>query len=1100
MKVKPTLFIALGGTGAEIALRLRRRILAHKWGGDATPVHLERIDEFPLAQFIYYDLDAGRNNSYLLNPKELRCQFSHSEELLRHLDLSKYLQSEEEYAKYPLIAEWLPLSPKMVRELGLGLTRWFPSRLLSRLYFFDNYRHLKDMIRDKLDSLLFGVSSRSATDRLDLISDPGSLRVVVIASTAGGTGSGSFLDMGYLAKQLSKRAAMGSSVVDLMLLLPGGYCGHAKARCEANTYAALMELEACMGAGPSFVRGWNSDMCDELPVRPYDNIFLLDTANLARKETARVTDIFDMVADTLFEDFFSSEFSSRKRSVSVNQCQHTMMPFTVPVDASKYGDMKMNYSKAYSSCGMAVIGTGMERLRYEIAREHAGEMLKVFFGVAQETGEGRESMAPTPDDARNLLKKHVYCDTDTIRISYQFCGDAALYKEGNEIRTLKLVDQLLIDGDKPILGDLHNPIDKTLDEIIASPAKEQRLLRFDELMSKLDSWDFDFAARVQAHRKALFQHLIGDDSGLVTALWAAVDNRENGGIEYSIQLVERIKEYIENGATGLLRDMEAAKKWFSGLTQKLRGEELLFLEDHYMQTQGGFFRSLKARHAEAKLRQMGEALRWFVEARLREIACGEAVILLKDLSSWLGERQDSAERTGRTRWSEDSFAGKLADYQNLVSDLVSGLSADTGRDRGNIESGNPMIHVVKASTAELEAARNMSPEMAMEMTKSVFDNLGGSRAILERLENEPFTVELVGQLRNLALSRLPVLGRGDENPLFRTLEEMPSEERRTLFQNCLEKAMPWVDANTEGLWSVNPIQYVCLVGVQGAQVFERKFGEEFRSALPVSSGITPHQIQFYESAEPGKLTCYVELSGMPFAALRQLPGWRASYDEESGNVPVHLHKDRSLFKHPLPPTSGELDRLAEHFSLFIQGIVFGVLTPQQSDGHFECLYYLSSEGQKLSIGNERLMRMQGVSPYHFPILQSQVSAFLKKAATPSHLAGLAALYDYYAEQVYPPRIMRDDRGMEYSQDSFARVLCRKLAYEARQSLEEKSPDAGDDLIVRLKDTMESWTEVIEGSGADVYQYEVGRAHVAKRRVKTEFSLTGWLEGPTDVEP
>lgn len=32
-RLRPTLFIALGGTGKEIALRLRRRILLHDWGG-----------------------------------------------------------------------------------------------------------------------------------------------------------------------------------------------------------------------------------------------------------------------------------------------------------------------------------------------------------------------------------------------------------------------------------------------------------------------------------------------------------------------------------------------------------------------------------------------------------------------------------------------------------------------------------------------------------------------------------------------------------------------------------------------------------------------------------------------------------------------------------------------------------------------------------------------------------------------------------------------------------------------------------------------------------------------------------------------------------
>lgn len=38
-KIRPTLFIALGGMGMEIALRVRRRILTHAWGSsDVTAI------------------------------------------------------------------------------------------------------------------------------------------------------------------------------------------------------------------------------------------------------------------------------------------------------------------------------------------------------------------------------------------------------------------------------------------------------------------------------------------------------------------------------------------------------------------------------------------------------------------------------------------------------------------------------------------------------------------------------------------------------------------------------------------------------------------------------------------------------------------------------------------------------------------------------------------------------------------------------------------------------------------------------------------------------------------------------------------------------
>jgi len=108
MKITPTLFIALGGAGAEIALRLRRRILTHTWGNADNRVTLDSLDQFPIAQFIYYDLDFGT-----VEPSS----FSDNEKLISNLDLNKYFQTDGELHRYPIIDSWFPITRKMVLEL-----------------------------------------------------------------------------------------------------------------------------------------------------------------------------------------------------------------------------------------------------------------------------------------------------------------------------------------------------------------------------------------------------------------------------------------------------------------------------------------------------------------------------------------------------------------------------------------------------------------------------------------------------------------------------------------------------------------------------------------------------------------------------------------------------------------------------------------------------------------------------------------------------------------------------------------------------------------------------------------------------------------------
>jgi hypothetical protein len=1121
--VWPTLFMAIGGTGMEISLRVRRRLLNYIWGRSDSPVRIANLTEFPLVQFIYFDLSAvsttESGQSAVTDPLADLVKFTDEEKLIFKLDMDKYLRTDGELNTYPYIASWFPLTRKKALELGIDPTKGAGQiRALSRLYFFDKYIALRRMIEDKIRTLLAGVSVKEKTERLKLEVEPASLRVVVIASTAGGTGAGSFLDMGYLAKRLARQQLLGAKV-DLCLMLPSGYAGHGKSRTEANTYAALMELEACIGQGIKFVTQWKDGEDPELPSKPYDEVFLFDTGNLALKKTAKATDLFDMVADILFEDFTSADFANWKRSIAPNQSQYKIDSFSPPIDAQKYGKMKMMYSKAYSAFGQSIIDTQLEQRREEIACGQVNDMLKVFFGIASDAGSGREVPPPSPDDGRALLKEDVYCGKENFKLAYKFAASKAAlpYEEGLEFAVHKLVDLLLYDGDKPMLGHLYDRINRAIDEIRISTEKDQRLPRVDKLRNELDrdlgieGGATDAGAggiedAIRARRKFVFQDLTADNSGLLKALWAAVDNKEKGGIDYTIQLVERIKDCIENDATGILRDMEAAKIWFSGLCEKLREGELQVLRDDIGRTKGGTFLGTKKDYAEDILTNIGETIRWYVEARLREIACREATNLLKELSAWLGEHQGLDEKTNRKRWSPHSFAGKLAGYERLVVEIMTSMNEEVIRTREATKQGHAAYQIVRASTAELDAARKLDPKKAMEWAKSVFDNLGGSRAIFQKLEQDVSRAELIAQLRSLALTKLPAIGAGQDNPLIKALEEMTESERRPLFQHCLDMAMPWVEANLEGIWTVNPDQYSCVIGVSGAELFEKKFGDEFKTAIPARARMTTKKVNFYETGVSGKLTCYVELSGVPLPALNLLSNWRDSYNEEVKKIPVHTHRDKTLFIHPMAPSSGALDRLAEHFKLYIQGVVFGVLK-LRVDSPEERLYCLTVSGEELSVGNERTIRMEGIASEHLVYLQKKVTDALDRIKTTAQYAGLVALYDFYTKCVYPPYKIQNEDKVEILAEGFANVLCANLGEEARKAMKKKSMAAGVDtngLIARMKGTededrwenfeiLDKWTEEIEGSDTDVYENEVGKSHIPKRILRREFFKPGWLE-------
>jgi hypothetical protein len=1112
-KVRPTLFIGVGGTGMEISLRVRRRLLNYIWGDAETPVRLASLTEFPLAQFINFDLavdattESGR--SAKTDPLAKLVQFTDEEKLIFPLDLNKFIRSEGELNSYPHIASWFPLTPGKVKALGIDPSQGAAQiRSLSRLYFFDKYQPTKRAIEEKISLLLAGVSSKEKTERLHLELEPASLRVVVIASTAGGTGAGSFLDMGYLASRLAKKL-LPKARVDLCLMLPSGYSGVGKSRTEANAYAALMELESCTGRGLQFVKEWEkNEVLDDLPLKPYDEVFFFDTGNLALKKTKEATDVFDMVADILFEDFTSAEFAGWKRQITVNQSKFKIEPFAPDVDA-KYGSMKLIYSKAYSSFGQSIIDTQLEQKRDEVVCSQVNAMLKIFFGLASDTEDGFAVPPPTPEEARNLLKEHVYCTNQMFTVGYDFNSDATPYKKGLEYRYIQMVDQLLFDGDRPLLGALHEKINKGIDDILASSEKDQRLPLVDKLLNQInrdigleggatDAGASGLVQAIEARSQMVFNLLKDEKSTLLKALWAAVDNKEKGGLDYTIQLIEQVKDAIENDATGLLRDLESAQQWFSGLCAKLQGSELQVIREHIGQARGKGLFGLggnKEAYAEAKLQQLGEAVRWYTEAHLRAVACDKSAELLRDFSVWLGEHKGIDQKTNRKRWSQASFAGKLGGYERLVGEIMAGMNEEILRTQEASKKGHAAYQVVKVATKDLETARRLDPQRAMEWARSVFDNIGGSRIIFQKLEDETTRSELLGQLRNISLSRLPSTGTGDNNPLIQALRDMDSTGRRPLFQNCLDMAMPWVEANLEGKWKVDSDQYYCIVGVKDAKLFDKEFGDEFRAALPACTRMGAGKIKFYETGLSGKLTCYVELSGIPITAFTLLSSWRASYNDESKKIPVHTHKDKTLFVHPMAPSATVLDRLAADFKIYILGIILGALKERKTESTGR-VYCLNLFGESLSIGNERTIRMEGIAPDYLGPLKDKLRDARGKITSIMQYAGFAALLDFYASSVYPPAKIQHDDHVDVLLDGFCRVLCQDLHNEELQKLHKKAAAIQGDtteMIGVLKDNMSLWTDEIEGSESDADSAEVGSSHGPKRILKLEFFQPGWLE-------
>ena len=201
--IRPTLYIGIGGTGKEIILRLRRRILQTLWNGK----RIDSLDSFPVTSFYYIDTYTGKalvddknretdndeNNDEGLGKDPLipLIELSPESDCLqkeKKADFEKYFTSEIE--RYPHIKEWLPEGELKEIDPSEGAGQ---VRAISRLLFFDEFNNIKETIRDKISRLVIDVRDEE-NDLLKYygleINQNKEINVVVLCSLAGGTGSG----------------------------------------------------------------------------------------------------------------------------------------------------------------------------------------------------------------------------------------------------------------------------------------------------------------------------------------------------------------------------------------------------------------------------------------------------------------------------------------------------------------------------------------------------------------------------------------------------------------------------------------------------------------------------------------------------------------------------------------------------------------------------------------------------------------------------------------------------------------------------------------------------------------------------------------------
>ena len=1118
-KLKATLFIGIGGTGMEIMMRVRRNILHANWGPKENKHRISSLTEFPIAQFLHIDLDAGatKDNEHKnsdSDPLDELVAFQKDERIFEKLEHTKYTADENTLSRYPHIKFWLPMADLSKFDLSKGAGQ---VRAISRLFFYDKIEKISSAIREKLRSLKTNFSREEDYRALGLDLQPNAFRVVILGSFAGGTGSGCFLDMGWLAKAITKSEITGDTQkcsVDMFYLLPTLF---PESRTRANGYAGLLELEAAMKGGLQnyYIDRWSrdDDSLSPPPEPPFDDVYLIDSENIGGMSTDKHAHVYSMVADVLFEDFASEAWVSEKHSRDSNTTKYKLPRYNPPM-SHKYGDVMWMFSRGYSSFGQAVLDTQESLLHEQREWDISAAILRQFFGIGLTDNQGNQAQSEV---AKKFLEDFAYSSYKSFLVEKEKLKGETLKKlEANGvtqqgINSISLVQELLGDQQGAFATSVLARVDSDLDKLTTHDRCDEWVTSINKFVDEIESnikktvgrIEGTTEDRVSARRDALLSEC---KNNMRREIYAQLDNHELGGASYVESLIKQIKLQIEKPDSGLITDLDAVNKKARTIADALRSLEIGSYTEQIGKTKkmfGGYdVESARAHFVNAKA-----AIKLFVEWHLRAVAAREASALLDALSRWLGDPQGLGD--GGNKWS--GLMGEILEGRHNVQLALNEVSDTQAVVSDSQNKSNPCHILVHTQARESGVIKKLfDPALLNRWAAESFVPFGGSEGLFAKIKSAEGRKDLADQLvkkmrfeRN-ANPELFNVSQGSDPLLGRLHKMFSSEERKALFRKCLDGAMPWIKTQQIPL-AIDPQQYSCFIGVPDLKAWD---DSPFQLEFLEQSRINGMFVKVVETGIPGKITCYIEFSGFPLDILADIKQWRGQYrvqSNESPPLPLHTHRDNSLFRAVRAPEERELETLASDFTLFLEGVMLGVLTSSNGDPNPQGLYYVEvSKANKESVGNERRIRSDGLRPEYKERVLTLVDHRLSSCEEPAQLAALALLAFYYAIKTYPPiEFLADQQTVKLK--SFPHVLAMQLHETFKQralraGMSEKDFDDIDKVLVPYNDQTEEydwqalnrWTKEIKDSGGDGFSSDVGKNPSAKRVVLKEFFTPGWL--------
>lgn len=284
--VYPTLVVGIGGTGVK-TLRFLRRRLDDEFGSSVR----EKTD---LVQLL------GVDTVPLENRSTVEALHQHEYAYIGGFNASRVIENLDRFKE---IKRWWDWDSERGIPLGFISTGAKQLRTIGRLAFYRRFHAYASRLEAKLGRLA-SIDAHQVSHDLHLRPSQDQIHlphVFIVASLAGGTGSGAFLDV---AAHLRNRLQDQTRIIGV-LVMPSVFEEDIPSllqqrRIRANAYAALKELDYFQ-SGAEFSTQFPERKPFHLNGGIFTNVFLLDRSNAAGFQLGGQEDVQRLIADAIFE-------------------------------------------------------------------------------------------------------------------------------------------------------------------------------------------------------------------------------------------------------------------------------------------------------------------------------------------------------------------------------------------------------------------------------------------------------------------------------------------------------------------------------------------------------------------------------------------------------------------------------------------------------------------------------------------------------------------------------------------------------------------------------------------------------------------------------